>query len=132
MKLSINLNPGSASIAVGVLDPKVEFAAGRLGNTFSTLSSYPYGTKGMTSEWSQGYQTVLGAYQVAFPYPNTPYTSYCIYRVCLSDPLEGYVGTGSYLVALPVSAVPIPSAVWLFGSGLLGLVGVVRRKKYKT
>lgn len=27
-----------------------------------------------------------------------------------------------------VSAVPIPSAVWLFGSGLIGLVGLARRK----
>ena len=27
-----------------------------------------------------------------------------------------------------VSAVPLPTAVWLFGSGLLGLVGVARRK----
>jgi hypothetical protein len=27
------------------------------------------------------------------------------------------------------SAVPIPPALWLFGSGLLGLVGVARRKK---
>jgi len=30
---------------------------------------------------------------------------------------------------LDVTAVPIPAAVWLFGSGLLGLVGVARRKK---
>ena len=28
-----------------------------------------------------------------------------------------------------MSAVPIPGAVWLFGSGLLGLVGMARRKK---
>lgn len=27
------------------------------------------------------------------------------------------------------SAVPVPAAIWLFGSGLLGLVGVARRKK---
>jgi len=27
------------------------------------------------------------------------------------------------------SAVPIPAAVWLFGSGLFGLVGIARRKK---
>ena len=27
-------------------------------------------------------------------------------------------------------SVPIPAAVWLFGSGLLGLVGIVRRKAY--
>jgi hypothetical protein len=29
----------------------------------------------------------------------------------------------------PVAAVPVPAAVWLFGSGLLALSGVVRRKK---
>jgi hypothetical protein len=28
-----------------------------------------------------------------------------------------------------LTAVPIPAAVWLFGSGLLGLVGIARRKK---
>ena len=28
-----------------------------------------------------------------------------------------------------VAAVPVPAAVWLFGSGLLGLVGVARRKE---
>jgi hypothetical protein len=27
-----------------------------------------------------------------------------------------------------VSAVPVPAAVWLFGSGLIGLIGVARRK----
>ena len=28
-----------------------------------------------------------------------------------------------------VGAVPVPGAVWLFGSGLLGLIGIARRKK---
>lgn len=43
--------------------------------------------------------------------------------------------TGSWTItgtAGPVGStpeVPIPAAVWLFGSGLLGLVGVARRKK---
>ena len=27
-----------------------------------------------------------------------------------------------------ISAVPVPAAVWLFGSGLLGLIGIARRK----
>jgi hypothetical protein len=30
---------------------------------------------------------------------------------------------------VPVPGIPVPAAVWLFGSGLLGLVGVARRKK---
>ena len=30
---------------------------------------------------------------------------------------------------VPFSPVPVPAAVWLFGSGLLGLVGMARRKK---
>jgi len=25
--------------------------------------------------------------------------------------------------------VPVPAAVWLFGSGLIGLIGIARRKK---
>ena len=31
-------------------------------------------------------------------------------------------------ITLPVSAVPIPGAVWLFGSGLFGLIGLARRR----
>ena len=33
------------------------------------------------------------------------------------------------VIDVATSAVPVPAAVWLFGSGLLGLVGVARRKK---
>lgn len=32
-------------------------------------------------------------------------------------------------VVIDTAVVPIPAAVWLFGSGLVGLVGVARRKK---
>jgi len=42
-------------------------------------------------------------------------------------------GFGGVLYAVhlegTISQVPVPAAVWLFGSGLLGLVGVARRKK---
>ncbi len=31
--------------------------------------------------------------------------------------------------AAPVSQVPVPAAIWLMGSGLVGLVGIARRKK---
>ena len=33
------------------------------------------------------------------------------------------------LVKLTPSPVPIPASVWLFGSGLMGLIGIARRKK---
>jgi hypothetical protein len=36
---------------------------------------------------------------------------------------------GNLQVGRRVSEVPVPAAVWLFGSGLLGLVGMARRKK---
>ena len=32
-------------------------------------------------------------------------------------------------ITTPEGLVPVPAAVWLFGSGLLGLVGMARRKK---
>ena len=36
---------------------------------------------------------------------------------------------GNMVAIADLSAVPVPAAVWLFGSGLLGLVGVARRRK---
>ena len=38
-------------------------------------------------------------------------------------------GFAGLVLIQDTSVVPIPAAVWLFGSGLLGLVGVARRKK---
>jgi len=47
------------------------------------------------------------------------------------DPFGGGASTypGLDSVSLNVSSVPVPAAVWLFATGLLGLVGVARRKK---
>ena len=44
--------------------------------------------------------------------------------------IAGYfdIGTGNSIHITSVSQVPVPAAVWLFGSGLLGLIGVARRK----
>ncbi len=43
--------------------------------------------------------------------------------------LEGSImGTAIIATLGSVSTVPIPAAIWLFGSGLLGLIGIARRK----
>ncbi len=44
--------------------------------------------------------------------------------------VRGYfdIGSGNSLHVTSVSTVPVPAAVWLFGSGLLTLVGFARRK----
>lgn len=34
-----------------------------------------------------------------------------------------------YSLQVEVSAVPVPAAIWLFGSGFIGLVGIARKKK---
>jgi hypothetical protein len=48
-------------------------------------------------------------------------------------PAGGFGGSGAdndsfKIASLTTTVVPVPAAVWLFGSGLLGLVGVARRK----
>ncbi len=49
-----------------------------------------------------------------------------------TDPFPGqtpaFSGTMTCQDCAPPPAVPVPAAVWLFGSGLLGLVGVARRR----
>jgi hypothetical protein len=45
--------------------------------------------------------------------------------------VRGYIdiGSGNSMHVVSVTPVPIPAAVWLFGSGLLGLFGVASRRK---
>jgi len=72
-------------------------------------------------------------------------THYGTYRSSYNTQVTGYLSDGNYIdmdvtynvafsnttggVTLHNTAVPIPAALWLFGSGLFGLIGVARRKK---
>jgi len=40
----------------------------------------------------------------------------------------GYINGEQRAYLVQVSAVPLPAALWLFGTGLLGLIGVARKK----
>jgi hypothetical protein len=51
-----------------------------------------------------------------------------------TTPFPGFVGyfdigTGNSMHVTSVSAVPVPAAAWLFGSGLIGLIGIAKRRK---
>jgi hypothetical protein len=46
---------------------------------------------------------------------------------CITPGSANIAGSGD-CSALDVSAVPVPAAVWLFGSGMIGLIGFARRK----
>jgi hypothetical protein len=46
---------------------------------------------------------------------------------CITPGNANIGGTGDCSVS--VSPVPVPAAIWLFGSGLVGLVGIARRKQ---
>jgi hypothetical protein len=61
------------------------------------------------------------AYRIAFSHLFT----------IVDDPSETYVGYTTYwiLEGTMSTAVPIPAAAWLMGSGLLGLAGVARRRR---
>ena len=52
-------------------------------------------------------------------------------QIGFNNLVGGYESSGRFYdnVNFAPSAVPVPAAVWLFGSGLLGLVGVARRRK---
>jgi len=81
---------------------------------------------GFTINWTKTTDTTVGnslpLYRYFYDTDLNPVTQ--LYGLIDIDPSTGVV---SY-TASSVSAVPVPAAVWLFGSGLMGLVGVARRR----
>lgn len=67
---------------------------------------------------------VINVWNVSACGLNTCYTTAAVPGM-ENGPFPGYNAQFN-LTAAPV---PVPAAVWLFGSGLLGLVGIARRKK---
>jgi len=66
----------------------------------------------------------LGAGLYSIVYGGHPITD--LSEINFSDPNQS--GTHGFQATLTTAPVPVPAALWLFGSGLAGLVGLARRQ----
>ena len=71
------------------------------------------------------YHSMNGVPVIAYQEANSGWDATTEPHLISADYASPYIG--SHLVR--ISSVPVPAAVWLFGSGLIGLIGVARRKK---
>lgn len=55
--------------------------------------------------------------------------SYDQMRLTIGDGYTSDSAVASFVGTYNTTVVPVPAAVWLFGSGLIGLVGLMRRRK---
>lgn len=76
-----------------------------------------YSTSGYTSAGITGLEIILGHYR-------SNGSGSFDYSYFGDSAIDSIILSGSQ-----VSAVPVPATIWLFGSGLLGLIGVSRQKK---
>jgi hypothetical protein len=120
----------SASNTQNGLNTNLHNAIAYLGNISCEwyCPNYPYGTMGMTADIvSTSYPST---YMILGSYYFQP-TNITRYHTADGNTYASYNNSetsyGHYLVKS--SPVPIPPAAWLFGSGLIGLVGFARRKK---
>jgi hypothetical protein len=95
---------------IGSIDLSTTAIAGIIiSNSGAELDAGSFNTATNPPKWSLTFGTAPGIDTVIYtPLPNC---GSCVYE-------------GDWVVA----PVPIPSAVWLFGSGLLGLIGIARKK----
>ena len=61
----------------------------------------------------------------------TNYANNVAVSICMGDSLTS-CSTSTVELEGTVNPVPVPAALWLFGSGLLGLVGAMRKKRPET
>lgn len=124
---SLNGNLGANASVVGTgLSGGMYGVSGTGGSAAASGFSAGIGTSGFLGD-------TLGFYYFASSGVNPP----CTATTCSNDLAKVYnlanlTLTASGLSAVTASEVPLPAAVWLFGSGLLGMLGVGRRRNLKV
>lgn len=113
-------NPQSASAFIKTLDPNAGYATTNdIRVDMTNISNTDWATFSISIDLTD---LLLNGQLIQFGFNNVSslYDNSGVYydNICF--------GAGD---TCTVSAIPVPAAVWLFGSGLLGLVGVARRRK---
>ena len=93
-----------------------------------SFSGWTYGSTGLSASFSgSGVDTKHNDLLTALGVPLNTQFEYFGFTLGYDFDLDGNATAISTSV-LNTSVVPVPAAAWLFGSGLLGLVGIARRK----
>ena len=124
--------PLDAHLSVtGPVDTSIVNFANTMGNILNDANPiFSYGARGIIGESYGGNMYQAGAYYITSSQSNIYVGPYLGGGSSTVSTTGASLNLGSYLVReASISAVPVPAAVWLFGSGLLGLIGVARRKK---
>jgi len=125
--VGIDLTAGASNGSTGSMQSGIMSMSTFLGNNVNLFDSvnYPYGALGYaTNSLTDLTLTRMGAFYYT-PDSGNYFEGTGDVIVGSSD-ISGF--SGSYLVR--TSPVPLPAAVWLFSSGILGLIAVARRKNH--
>jgi hypothetical protein len=112
---------GNLSIK-GKIDGQKFTVKAKIGTSKNDLGAYDVSADGLT--W--GFNTT----EITCKNLPTPCTTDEVVYLNLATAVGGAVKESTDAIA--VTSVPVPAAAWLFGSGLLGLIGVSRRSSLRT
>ncbi len=127
--LVLTLDPGTYTVTpIGVADGGAYNAwsawndPDRWVNNYS-LSSSEFEAYTMQDgvEYTTDTMALANALSTSFTLTSTTDVNFYIWDSYYLDNLGG--------ISLNISSVPVPAAAWLFGSGLIGLIGVARRSR---
>jgi hypothetical protein len=128
--MSIKLD---GSVWVNLVDTGVNFAGNSFGYYLGTVNGTFYSDtslNGDTADHMLAYQGTGDTIQLPNIAPGTwTANEYALAWEDLPASAADFDYNDMVLMVESVEPVPVPAAVWLFGSGLLGLIGMARRKK---